>query len=78
MSRLLEDSRWLCDSVANIDAEQVRSWAARLRELALDLADCVEAPVRNRIMDLLSMPRLSGDTCRSLHPAHQRARDVQP
>jgi hypothetical protein len=62
MGRLLDDGRRFCDPDFGIDAEQVRSSAQRLRELALDLADCVEAPVRNQVMEVLSMPSLPDDT----------------
>lgn len=63
MTRLLDDGRRFCDPEADIEAEQVRSWAERLRELSLDLADCIEAPVRNRVMQVLSLPSLPDDTC---------------
>ncbi len=53
MRRLLEDGERFTASDSNLSPDELRSWAARLRELALDLADCVEAPARNRVMELL-------------------------
>lgn len=63
MGRLLDEGRRFSDPRADIEVEQLRSWAERLRELSLDLADCIEAPVRNRVMQVLSMSSLPDETC---------------
>src|SRR4051794_38659181 len=61
MSRLLDDGRVFCSPGADINADELRAWAARLRGLAADLADCVEAPVRNRVMETLCSPAVPDD-----------------
>jgi hypothetical protein len=53
MSRLLDDGHVFCDPASAIDAEQLRSWASRLGALARDLADCLELPTGNRVMETL-------------------------
>ena len=60
---MLDDGQRFADPESKIEAEQVRSWARRLRELALDLADTLEAPMRNRVMEALSASSLPDDTC---------------
>ncbi len=54
MRRLLDEGVRFTDVDADLDPEKLRSWTARLRELSSNLADCVEAPARNRVMELLS------------------------
>jgi DNA-binding XRE family transcriptional regulator len=54
MERLLEEGRRFVDPASRLDPEALRSWTMRLSRLSADLADCVEAPARNRIMELLS------------------------
>lgn len=54
MGRLLDEGRRFTDADAQLDPEELRSWTMRLSKLSADLADCVEAPMRNRIMELLS------------------------
>ena len=54
MRRLLDDGQRFTDVEIELDPEELRSWTMRLSQLSADLADCVEAPVRNRIMELLS------------------------
>lgn len=61
MSRLLDDGRTFCTPDAEIDPDELRAWAARLGGLAADLADCVEAPVRNRVMETLSSASVPDD-----------------
>lgn len=54
MRRLLEEGVRFTDVDADLDPEKLRSWTARLHELSSNLADCVEASARNRVMELLS------------------------
>lgn len=54
MRRLLDDGLRFTDTEAELDPEEMRSWRTRLSQLSADLADCVEAPMRNRVMELLS------------------------
>jgi DNA-binding XRE family transcriptional regulator len=61
MSRLLDEGRAYCEPDADIDVDALRAWAMRLGGLASDLADCVEAPVRNRVMETLCSPSVPDD-----------------
>ncbi len=63
MARLLDEGRELCAAEADLDAEAIRAWSARLRGLAADLADCAEAPVRNRVMETLYSSSVPDDAC---------------
>jgi hypothetical protein len=62
MGRLLDDGQQFAAPDAELDPEELRSWARRLHELARDLADCVEAPARNRVMEVLASTRVSDET----------------
>jgi DNA-binding XRE family transcriptional regulator len=61
MGRLLQDGERFTDPEADIDVEDLRGWAGRLGELARDLADCVEAPLRNRVLEMLASTSVPDD-----------------
>jgi DNA-binding XRE family transcriptional regulator len=61
MRRLLDEGATFADPAADIAAADLRGWAARLRQLSMDLADCVEAPARNRVMEVLESEYISDD-----------------
>lgn len=61
MARLLDDGQAFCAPDADVDVEKLRAWSTRLRGLASDLADCVEAPVRNRVIETLHSPSVPDD-----------------
>jgi DNA-binding XRE family transcriptional regulator len=62
MSRLLGEGQRYALPDADVEPEELRSWATRLQELARDLADCVEAPARNRVMEVLACTSVPDDT----------------
>lgn len=55
-AKLLSDGEAFTDPEAEVTARDVRDWAARLRNLSLDLADTIEAPARNRVLEILENP----------------------
>ncbi|HEY6779920.1 MAG TPA: hypothetical protein VI111_03150 [Thermoleophilaceae bacterium] len=57
LQALLDEGSRFTAVDAELDPEQLRRWARRLRELTLDLADCVEVPARNRVMEAVSSTR---------------------
>jgi DNA-binding XRE family transcriptional regulator len=61
MQRVLDEGAQFVDVDADIDPQDLRGWSTRLSKLALELADCVEAPARNRVMEVLSSPGLPDD-----------------
>jgi DNA-binding XRE family transcriptional regulator len=61
MRRLLDEGQRFTDPDAQLDPEELRSWTTRLSQLSADLADCVEAPMRNRILELLSAEWIDDD-----------------
>jgi hypothetical protein len=63
MRRLLAGGVEFCDVDADVRADDIRAWESRLRALARDLADCVEAPVRNRVMETLMSPSVPDECC---------------
>lgn len=61
MRRLLDEGAQFVDDTAELSPADLRGWSNRLSHLALELADCVEAPARNRVMEVLSSPGLPDD-----------------
>lgn len=66
LARLLDEGRGFCEPEAEFEAEELRAWASRVRGLAGDLADCIEAPIRNRVMETLNSSSLPDELC-ALH-----------
>lgn len=61
MRRLLHDGAAFVDPTAKIAAADLRGWTTRLRQLSMDLADCIEAPARNRVMETLESASIGDD-----------------
>lgn len=51
--RLLKQGERFEDPEAPVSALEIREWAARVRGVADELADTIEAPVRNRVLEAL-------------------------
>jgi DNA-binding XRE family transcriptional regulator len=66
MRRLLEEGTLFVDPTADVAAADLRGWTARLRQLSMDLADCIEASARNRVMETLESAHI-GDDWNALH-----------
>jgi hypothetical protein len=61
LARQLDAGQAFTDTTAALDPEQLRAWAKRLTGLVLDLADCVEVPMRNRVMETLESTSVPDD-----------------
>lgn len=59
--RQLSAGEKFADPDAEIDVDQLLGWGQRIHGLAKDLADCVRAPMRNRVIETLQLPSVPDD-----------------
>jgi helix-turn-helix protein len=58
LHRLLVHGERFCAAGADVNADQLRAWSLRLTALVCELADTIDAPVRNRVQEALLAPQL--------------------
>lgn len=61
LERVLDEGRAFADLERPLEAAAIRSWVTRVTSLGRDLADCVEAPMRNRVMEILESSSVPDD-----------------